>query len=177
MWYIFLLNLIIIVIIIKFFNQWVQPNPTQLDPCGLNWTPVMGWVGLDFFFNPSWWVGSKNSHNPTQLNPRTTLSLAYPKIPTYSWTFVSIPNWTWSCSRCLCLAQISNLWLTPLHGSQYVTNSSNLIDYCWLRSSSLHKRWRSGNTWLQNPKAHKHSSFSMSIWVLSLCFHTWWLLK
>ena len=42
-----------------------------------------------------------------------TTTLAYPKIPTYSWTFASIPNWTWSCSSLLSLnAQISNLWLT-----------------------------------------------------------------
>ena len=25
-------------------------NPTQ--PCGLGWTYVMGWVGLNFFFDP-----------------------------------------------------------------------------------------------------------------------------
>ena len=24
-------------------------NPTQPDPCGLGWTYVMGWVGLNFF--------------------------------------------------------------------------------------------------------------------------------
>ena len=39
-------------------------------------------------------------------------TLAYPKIPTYNWTFSLIPNWTWSCSSFLSLdAQISNLWL------------------------------------------------------------------
>ena len=58
-----------------------------------------------------------------------TTTMAYPKIPTYSWTFTSIPNWTWYSSSFLLFdAQISNLWLTPLHGSQYMTNSSNLND-------------------------------------------------
>jgi len=39
-------------------------------------------------------------------------TLTYPKISTYSWNFVPIPNWTWSCSKFLSfVAQISNLWL------------------------------------------------------------------
>ena len=117
-----------------------------------------------------------NNQAVTSMKNLTT-TLSYPKIPTYSWTFASIPNWTWSCSRLLCFAQISNLWLAPLHGSQYVINSSNLIDCCWLQNSLLHKRWRSGSNWLQNPKAYKRSSFTQSIWVLGLCFHSWWLLK
>ena len=41
-----------------------------------------------------------------------TITLAYPKISTNSWTFVPIPNWTWSCSSLLSFdARISNLWL------------------------------------------------------------------
>jgi len=41
-----------------------------------------------------------------------TITLAYLKIPTYSWTFTPIPNWTWSCSSILSfITQISNLWL------------------------------------------------------------------
>ena len=115
-----------------------------------------------------------NNQEVTSMRNLIT-TLAYPKIPTYSWTFASIPNWF--CSRLLCFAQISNLWLTPLNGSLYVTNSTNLIDCYWLQCSSLHKRWRSGSTWLQNPKAYKCSNFTQNIWVLGLCFHTWWLLK
>ena len=42
-----------------------------------------------------------------------TTTLAYSKIPTYSWTFASISNWTWFCSSLLSLdAQIFNLWLS-----------------------------------------------------------------
>ena len=89
-----------------------------------------------------------------------TITLAYLEIPTYSWTFTTISNWTWPCSSLLSFdAQISNLWLTPLHGSQYMTNSSNLNDCCWLQSSSLHKRWRSRSTWLQNHMVYKCNSF------------------
>ena len=118
-----------------------------------------------------------NNQTITSMRNLTT-TLAYPKIPTYNWIFTPIPNWTWFCRRLLSFViQISNMWLIPLHRSQYVTNSSNLIDCCWLQNSSLHKQWRSGSTWLQNPKVYICSSFSQSIWVLSLCFCTWWLLK
>ena len=101
-----------------------------------------------------------------------TITLAYLEIPTYSWTFTTIPNWTWSCSSLLSFnAQISNLWLTSLHGSQYMTNSSNLNDFCWLQSSSLHKRWRSRSTWLQNHMVYKCNSFlyrELNSWYLYL---------
>ena len=53
-----------------------------------------------------------NNQAVTSIRNLTT-TLAYPKIPTYSWTFALIPNWTWSCSSHLSFdAQISNMWLT-----------------------------------------------------------------
>ena len=58
-----------------------------------------------------------------------------------------------------------------------MTNSSNMIDCCWLQSSSFHKWWRSGSTWLQNPKVSRHSSCIQSIWVLGPYFCVWWLFK
>ena len=118
-----------------------------------------------------------NNQAVTSMRNLITI-LAYPKIPTYSWTFALILNWTWYCSSILSfVAQISNLWLTPLHRSQYVTNSRHMIDCCWLQSSSLHKRWRSGCTGLDNPTTCKRSCFTQSKWVLDLCFHSRWLLK
>ena len=79
----------------------------------------------------------KNSliNNQVVTNMRNlTTTLTYPKIPTYNRTFAPISNWTWSCSSLLSFgAQIFNLWLTPLHGSQYVTNSNNLNDCCCLQ--------------------------------------------
>ena len=73
-----------------------------------------------------------NNQAVTSIRNLTAI-LAYSKIPTYSWTFASIPNWTWSYSSILSFdAQISNLWVILLHGSQYVTNSNNLNDCCWL---------------------------------------------
>ena len=100
--------------------------------------------------------------------------VAYPKIPTYSWIFALILlNWTWSCSSFLSFdAQLSNMRLTLLHGSQYVTNSSNLNDCCWLQSSSFHRWWRSRSTWLQNSMAYKRSNFSqrkINSWSLYSC--------
>ena len=59
-----------------------------------------------------------------------TTTLAYLEIPTYSLTLTTIPNWTWSCSSLLSFdAHISNLWLTPLHGSQYMTNFSDKCNF------------------------------------------------
>ena len=92
-----------------------------------------------------------NNQAITSMRNLTTI-LAYSKISTYSWTFAPIPHWTWSYSSLLSFdTQISNLLLTPLHGSQYMTNSNNLNEFCWLQNSSLRKWWRSRSTWLQNP--------------------------
>ena len=46
-----MLNLIIIIIMItrKCLNH--GSNPTQSNPCGLGWTPMMGWD----FFNPTFY--------------------------------------------------------------------------------------------------------------------------
>ena len=52
-----------------------------------------------------------NNQVVTSMRNLTT-TLAYPKIPTYSWTFTTIPNWIWFCSSLLSFdAWISNLWL------------------------------------------------------------------
>ena len=99
-----------------------------------------------------------------------TITLTYSKIPIYNWTFTLIPNWIWFCSRLLYFAQISNWLQLCMNPSMWLTPATWLIDCCWLQSSSLHKRWRSGTTWLQNPKVYKHNSFTQSIWVLCLCF-------
>ena len=50
-----------------------RPNPTHVGWVGSGWTYVMGWVGLNFFFDPPWWVESKNPLNPTQPDPCTPL--------------------------------------------------------------------------------------------------------
>ena len=68
----FLLNLIRIVIKKNYPTHGF--NPTQPNPYGLGWTYVMGWVGLNFF-DPPWWVGSKNPLNPTHAHPYSNLYL------------------------------------------------------------------------------------------------------
>ena len=104
-----------------------------------------------------------NNQAVTNMRNLST-TMAYLKIPTYNWIFALIPNWTWYCNSLLSfVAQISNLWQTPLHESQYMTNSSNLNDCCWLQSSSLHQQWRLGSTWLWNPKTYKCIGFTQSI--------------
>ena len=60
---------------------------------------------------------------------------------------------------CFRTSKLLNIWMPPfLHKSQYVTNSPTW-ERCWLQSSSLHQQWRLKSTWLQNPKAERHSSF------------------
>ena len=44
-------------------------NPNQPNPCGLGWTYVMGWVGLNFFL-PTMVSWVKKSPQP---DPRTPL--------------------------------------------------------------------------------------------------------
>ena len=150
-------------------HEAINKSPKKLNAAEikLTWWFVEKWENLLQGKNPIGWI---NNQAVTSIRNLIT-TLAYPKIPTYCWTFASIPNWTWCCSSLLSfVAQISNLWLTPLHRSQYVTNSNNLNNCCWLQSFSLHQKWRLGSTWLQNPKAYKCSSFTQSIWVLNLCF-------
>ena len=61
--------------------------------------------------------------------------------------------------------KLSSIWMLPMiHGSQYMTNSQQLKDGCWLQNSSLHQQWRSKNTWLQNPKVQRYSSFFKREW-------------
>ena len=60
-------------------------------------------------------------------------------IPTYSWTFTLIPNWTCSVmtiSHFQCTAP--STWLTnSMRESQYAANSPTW-ERCWLQSSSVH---------------------------------------
>ena len=82
--------------------------------------------------NATGWISGHHSqesiiNNQAVTNMRNlTTTLAYPKIPIYSWTFAPIPNRTWSYNR-----------LLLMHESQYVTNFSNLIDCCWLQNFPL----------------------------------------
>ena len=55
--------------------DWVEFFLTHhggLGRVGLDLYDGLGWVGLNFF-DPPWWVGSKNSLNLTQPNPYTIL--------------------------------------------------------------------------------------------------------
>ena len=46
---------------------------TKLNSIHVSSSPVMGWVELDFFFNPLWWVGLKKLLNLIQPDPCTPL--------------------------------------------------------------------------------------------------------
>ena len=60
-------------------NPWVQPDPTwpmwvELGRVGFMWWVGLGWI----FFDPPWWVGSKNLLNPTQPDPCTPFNPTQP---------------------------------------------------------------------------------------------------
>ena len=95
-----------------------------------------------------------------------TTTLLYSEIPTYSWTFVSIPNWTRSCNRLLRMHR-SSTWLTP-------TTWLTVIGCKILHFKDVEDQVAFGYKTL---RCTKSSSFSQSIWVLSLYFRTRWLLK
>ena len=107
-----------------------------------------------------------------------TITLAYPIIPTYSWTFTSIPNWTWSCSSVLSFdAQISNLWLIVCTDpSTWLTPATWMIV---VGCKVLHFINNEDQEALgyKTLKRTKCSSFTQSIWVLDLCIQVWRLLK
>ena len=76
--YFFLLNLIII---IKKICQTHGFNPTQLDPCGLDWVRLdlcdgLGWVGLNFFW-PTMVGWVKKSSQPDSTRPMHTLNVCH----------------------------------------------------------------------------------------------------
>ena len=75
-----------------------------------------------------------------------TITLDYPKIPTNSWTFTPIPNWTRSCRDFFLYARILiHVWLP-----------SNWLIVVGCKVLHFKICWRSGNTRLQNPKVHKN---------------------
>ena len=75
-----------------------QPNPTQPNPCGLGWTYVMGWVGLNFFFTHHSGFGQKIPSTRPNLTMHT---------PTQN----STPSKTFFCSSCLLFSNLQNLLL------------------------------------------------------------------
>ena len=60
-----------------------QPNLTYVGWVELDLCDGLGWV--EFFFNPSWWVGLKNPLNPTHAHPY--LCMFHYKRP---WTIIII---------------------------------------------------------------------------------------
>ena len=107
-----------------------------------------------------------------------TPTLAYPKIPTYNWTFVSIPNWTWSCSSLLSIdAQISNLWLTSCTDpSIWLTPTTWMNIVCckvlYFINNEDQEALGYKTLWHTNAVASHGENKA-----LNLCIHVWWLLK
>ena len=81
-------------------------------------------------------------------------------IPTYSWTFTLIPNWTCSIVTISPFdAQLPSTWLTNC-ADLSTRLQSPTREGCWLQSSSIHLHDEDQeDAWSQNPMMHKHSNF------------------
>ena len=81
-------------------------------------------------------------------------------IPTYSWTFTLIPNWTCSVVTISPFdAQLPSTWLTNCSDLSTQLQSPTR-EGCWLQSSSIHSHDKDQeDAWSQNPMMHKHSNF------------------
>ena len=118
-----------------------------------------------------------NNQIVTSMRNLTT-TLAYFKIPTYSWIFAPIPNWTWFCGSFLSFdVQISNLWLifcTDLSTWLTLATWIIVIDCKVLHFINNEDQEALGYKilWRINVVAsYKETK------TLGLCFHVWWLLK
>ena len=104
--------------------------------------------------------------------------LAYPEIPTYSWTFASILNWTWFYSSLLSFdVQTSNFWLTLCTNlSTWLTPPTwtDVVGYKILHFINNEDLKALGykTLWRTNVVAsHRKNKF------LGIYIHVWWLLK
>ena len=81
-------------------------------------------------------------------------------IPTYSWTFTTIPNWTYSVVTISSFdAWLPNTWLTNCADPKTRLQSPTR-EGCWLQSSSIHPHDEDQeNAWSQNYTVHKHNNF------------------
>ena len=114
------------------------------------------------------WISSHHSQESINHEQAVTsiknliTTLNYLKIPTYNLIFTPIPNWTWSCRDFFLYARmLVHVWLP-----------SNLLIVIGCKVLHFKACWKSGSTWLQNPKAHKNAVASHRVYEfskLSLC--------
>ena len=93
-------------------------------------------------------------------NKRLQVKESHYLIPTYSWTFIPIPNWICSIVTIFPFdAQLPSMWLTNCADSNIRLHSPTR-ESCWLQSSSAHPYDEDQkDTWSQNPTVHKHGNF------------------
>ena len=93
-------------------------------------------------------------------NKRLQIKESQYLIPTYSWTFIPIPNWT-----CFVVtispfdAWLPSMWLTNCMDPNTRLQSPTR-EGCWLQSSSVYPHNEDQeDAWSQNPMVHIHSNF------------------
>ena len=149
--------------ILWFIDKWRKPHKAKTPPGNFKVTI------------------SKNSliNNQTVTSIRNlTNYLAYPEIPTHSWTFTPRSNWTWSCSSIFSFdAQTSNLWLTLCTDpSMWLTPATwTIVVGCKVLhfiNNEDQKALGYKTLWHTNAvSSHRENKF------LGLYIRVWWLLK
>ena len=70
-----------------------RPNPTHMGWVGLNLCDGLGWI----FFDPPWWISSKNPFNLTQPDPCTPLEqILKPRKRDAESITITLPTTCWN---------------------------------------------------------------------------------
>ena len=93
-------------------------------------------------------------------NKRLQVKKSYYLIPTYSWTLIPIPNWTYSVVTIFPFdARLLSKWLTNCVDPSTQLQSPTR-EGCWLQSSLVHPHDEDlEDDWSQNSTVHKHKNF------------------
>ena len=106
------------------------------------------------------WFSGHHSRNSTIITTSSYKQGIPSTLPTYSWTFTPIPNWTCSVVTVpLSDARPSSMWLTVARIP--VRNFKTPIwKDCWLQSSWIHPHDEDQeDAWSQNPTVQIHNNF------------------
>ena len=110
--------------------------------------------------NPTGWFLGHHSRNSTIITTSGYKQGIPSTLPTYSWTLIPIPNWTYSVVTVpLSDARLPSMWLTVAQIP--VRNFKTPIwKDCWLQSSSVHPHDEDQeDAWSQNPTMQIHNNF------------------
>ena len=110
--------------------------------------------------NPTEWFLGHHSRNSTIITTSGYKQGILSTLPTYSWIFTPIPNWTCSIVTVpFSDTRLPSMWLTVVWIPVRDFKTPIWKD-CWLQSSSVHLHNEDQeDAWSQNPTVQIHSNF------------------